>query len=170
MSRRAAHDVLAGIRQMMSTRHWACYDITDSPEANWRAYLAYHPQGQEIVGPGVYRFEVRRLAAWDPNMQDRRVDFVVRRVDGTDVRLHPGSQKDTVPIFGVLTDWLQEEKTPPPAPAPAASRGLINRDHHGWHCMAQSDVLGRVQMQRWLRQRLDMWEARVLATYTYLNP
>ena len=81
------------------------YDMSAGAK-NWRAYLAYHTSARQIIGNGVYRFEVRTLGAWDAIMQSRRVDFVVRRVDGTDVRMHPGSVKrhgaDLWPVGGLV--------------------------------------------------------------------
>ena len=70
------------------------YDTTGAqPGADWRVYLAFHPVARQIIGDDVYRFEVGSLGAWDANVEQRCVDFVVRRVDGTDVRLHHGSVK-----------------------------------------------------------------------------
>jgi len=94
-------------------------------------------------------------------MPARRVDFVVRRVDGTDVRMHPGKVRDTVPIFGKLTDWLLDERAPLP-PAPAVSRDLIHHDRPGFHCHASGSIISRPHIKQWLNERMATWEARTL--------
>ena len=97
-------------------------------------------------------------------MQSNRVDFVARRVDGTDVRLHPGSFRDTVPIFGQLADWLPSERVAPLPPAPAVSRGLIHRDPTGFHGLASGDTISRAHIKQWLNERMEKWEASALAS------
>jgi len=120
------------------------YDTTGAqPGADWRVYLAFHPVARQIIGDDVYRFEVGSLGAWDANMEQRCVDFVVRRAGGTDVRLHHGSVKGTVSIFGQLADWLSDARAAPLPPAPAVSRGLIHRDRDGFHGLASGVKISR---------------------------
>ena len=146
--------------------HTGLYEYDMSAGAkNWRAYLAHHMYSRLIIGDGVWRFEIRTLGACYATMPARRVDFVVRRVDGTDVRMHPGSEKDTVPIFGRLTDWLQDERAAPLPPAPAVSRGLIHRDRVGFHCLASGDIISRTHIKQWLNERMETWEASTLVLF-----
>ena len=164
VSRRQAHAWLAELREQLQHHGQSVWDLSDSAKVNWHCYLAYHPSGRQIIGDGIFLFEVRTLGGWDANMQANRVDFVARRVDGTDVRLRPGSVKDTVPIYGHLADWLSEERTAPAPPAPAVSRGLIHRDRMGYHGLASGDKISRAQIKQWLNERMEPWEASVHAS------
>jgi hypothetical protein len=123
--------------------------------------LANHHLARQIIGDGIYRFEVRALDAWGATMKSNRVDFVARRVDGTDVRLHPGMVKDKVLIFGQLADWLPSERVAPLPPAPAVSRGLIHRDPTGFHGLASGDTISRAHIKQWLKERMGSWQASV---------
>ena len=81
------------------------------------ATLAQHRDGASIVGPGVAQFEFRFLnAEWDSNTREARADFVVRRINGTDVRLHPSRTRDAQLIVGRLEQWLRPDATHPAAP------------------------------------------------------
>ena len=62
---------------------------------HWRAYIAKHKQSEEIVGPGVVSLKAERIPnSFDPNrFGAKRVDFFVHRIDGTAVRLHPGTTR-----------------------------------------------------------------------------
>ena len=164
VSRRQAHAWLAELREQLQHHGQFVWDLSNSAKYNWRCYLAYHPSGRQIIGDGIFLFEVRTLGGWDANMQANRVDFVARRVDGTDVRLHHGSVKDTVPIYGHLADWLSEERTAPAPPALAVSGGLIHRDRMGYHGLASGGTISRAQIKQWLNERMEQWEASVLAS------
>ena len=69
----------------------------------WRQYLASHSQGNEIVGPGVVAITAGRIAGTsDPNRYGReRLDFFVRRMDGSAYQLHPGTKRaqDAKPVY-----------------------------------------------------------------------
>ena len=70
---------------------------------DWEAFLDEHSQSDRIRGPGVVSFCVESIyKTQDPNRRGKpRVDFVVRRVDGSAVRLHPGLKRagDAKPVF-----------------------------------------------------------------------
>lgn len=125
----AAHAMLAAFRQEATGDRLPdrkvgvtveALDLTDGQRFDWQAYLAGHPEGREIVGGGVTKFELRFLAAIDPNHQQRRLDFIVHRVDlwQPHVRLHPHtksikrttgvSSKEAIPVYGNLADWTGE--------------------------------------------------------------
>ena len=120
-------------------------DLSDGSVFNWRGYVAYHHQAREIIGPGIARFEFRFVNAWDPNCQQKRGDFVVRRVDNTDVRLHPGCNGETTPVYGHVGLWTEG---PAPSNADAATAASFaamqgqRRDQQGFHNISQADVLG----------------------------
>jgi hypothetical protein len=90
-----AHDWLKHLRQVM--RQVTHYDMSHDPRYNWRGYLANRPRwegpnSQEfVIGPGVQSFCFRWLPKIDPNTGDNRADFIVERVDGLSIRLHPQS-------------------------------------------------------------------------------
>ena len=61
----------------------------------WRAYIACHPRSSEIIGSGVTHAKAEFInGTKDPNRGgQRRLDFIVRRSDGTLCRLHPGGRR-----------------------------------------------------------------------------
>ena len=83
-------------------------------EEGWRNYLACHPYAREIIGEGVVGFDARFLNALEPNRDklnlpgnfgQHRFDFVVHRVDGTCVRLHPSGRREAKPVVGDVDQW-----------------------------------------------------------------
>ena len=70
---------------------------------DWRAYLAAHDQGEELVRPGIVRAVIDRFEPIpDPNRRGlARRDFILHRADGTAYRVHPGSnpRNDAKPVF-----------------------------------------------------------------------
>jgi hypothetical protein len=52
----------------------------------WRCYLACRKREEQVAGPGVAELLFRFLDVWDGNTQENWAGFVVRRVDGMDVR------------------------------------------------------------------------------------
>ena len=91
-------------------------DLTDRRRFDWHAYLAGHPNGREVVGGGVTKFELRYTddaASWSR----RRVCFVAHRVDPQypRARLQPHtrqssrrgmSRTEALPVYyGNMADW-----------------------------------------------------------------
>ena len=89
-------------------------DLTDRARFDWFGYLSQHPDCVEIVGQGITKFELRFREALDFDTCQRRLDFVVHRVDTKyqHVRLHPHAQsrvcngglmpQEELPVFGNL--------------------------------------------------------------------
>ena len=112
-------------------------DLTN--EEGWRNYLACHPHAREIIGEGVAGFDARFLNALEPNRDklnlpgnfgQHRFDFVVHRVDGTAVRLHPSEKFDGKVIIGSLAAWEFGARAPTPGQASTPSlTGAIDRTH-----------------------------------------
>lgn len=91
-------------------------DLTDGAEIDWQGYVSNRKTDEQLVeaiGPGIWRFELRFLASRDKNTNQFRCDFVALRMDGTAVRFHPGSKWDTIPIIGVLEQWVIAAGPPP---------------------------------------------------------
>jgi hypothetical protein len=69
----------------------------------WKAYLAFHPKGEMVVGPGITRAIVDQFQdVKDANRGGRpRTDFIFYRVDGSAYRVHPGTQpkNDAAPVY-----------------------------------------------------------------------
>mgnify|MGYP003319480354 CR=1 FL=1 len=65
------------------------HDVKDSQEFNWKVWVSQRPDVQDIVGRGIYRFAFVWLDSTDTNLKERRGDFLVSRIDGIDIRLHP---------------------------------------------------------------------------------
>ena len=81
----------------------------------WPQYVATHPDAADLVGPGIVEFGAAAVAGTrDPNRGGwPRVDFVIHRVDGSYVRIHPGRtpKNDAIPRYF------------PPADGPAVAPG-----------------------------------------------
>ena len=108
---------------------------------------------RQIIGDGVYRFGVRSLGAWDANMEQRREDFVLRRVDGSDVRLHPGSVQSSA-------SWrIGCQMHGPFASSPCRVTGL--GDRQGFHGLASGDTISRTHSKQCFNERMEAWEASV---------
>ena len=98
-----------------------------------------------IIGMGVICFEARYLDALEPNRRkmnlpgpgghdgllgQRRFDFVVHRVDGTCVRLHPSGRREAKPVVGDVDDWMIGARARIPNEASLPSlRGPVCRTH-----------------------------------------
>jgi hypothetical protein len=108
------------------------WDLTDERYFKWKTYLACRPQGETFVGDGVKQFPFKFFPEQDHNTCEFRADFVVRRVKDDDVRLHPGSGKDSRPIYGKVEQWMKGRVTcapgrPLPWGAPMAPRPMDMR-------------------------------------------
>ncbi len=111
MGQKKAHDCLNECRARFEEEdgdNWDPSDVFD-----WRAYLAGHQNCDDLIGDGVCDFLFCYLRAPDANTGQSRSDFVVRRVSGGDVRLHPQQQKnrvtglrEAIPVHGDLMAWL----------------------------------------------------------------
>ena len=136
--RRKAHQLLHRLRQDCATNDTMMVDLADEP--GWRNYLANHPQAREIIGAGVVGFEGRFVDALEPNRGtlnlpgvygQHRFDFVVRRVDGTAMRLHPSEKQDGKPVCGRLEDWEIGTRAPTPGQASATILGGASASRMG---------------------------------------
>ncbi len=135
-------------------------DLTDCWDFDWKAYIAQHKDCDDIIGEGVVGFEFRFINVVDPNRRQYRGDFVVRRKDGTAVRLHPGCAGETIPIVGPLSQWLigtgpiTDQDDPD---ARAAMQGM-GRDAWSFQNISQSDICGRDLAVRFIKMHVDKWK------------
>ena len=144
-NRRQARSWFAELQVFLTAHGLSQFDITTQDWANWRRYLAFHPRAREIIGHGVHRFEVRSSGAFDANTQQHRVDFVVRRVDGTVVcLLHPD------------ITWLPEAPASPSPPRASPAPALGRDNGEG---LAGGGRVSRAQVMQWVAERLEAWEA-----------
>ncbi len=143
-------------------------DVSEETDA-WRSYLAWRPDAEALIGSGVWRFEFRFLDAMDSNTRDYRADFIIRRTDGTDVRLHPGAI-DAVPVYGQLAQWQASTSAWPGllhGAAPAPTRGswaarVAKVDDGGnqrYDRVSQADVYGRQAAKRFLDEQAAQGES-----------
>ena len=76
--------------------------IEVSDELPWREYIASHASYDSLIGTGVEDFFLQFRMKSDPNRGGRsRLDFVIKRCDGSHVFLHPGTNRnnDARPIL-----------------------------------------------------------------------
>ena len=131
--RKEAHRWLAHLRQVCARAQLESIDMTDGlPDGvpvfdhaprlvfDWKHYLCSLPHAWTLVGDGVTRFEGRFINCPEPNAEKLqlpepyrglRFDFVVHRVDGTCVRLHPSQGAEAQPVIGHLEPWLVQAGT-----------------------------------------------------------
>jgi len=142
---------LLGLREMIRHHDWPSYNMTDT-HADWRAFLAQHRFGREIVGPGVLSFEVHSLNVIPPN--GRRFVFLVRRVDGTDAWIRTAT--DTAVGVGRIENWL-------PCRNLAASQGRpLYRLEPAAMLADPSPNVGRDEILEFLHEQQHEWKASVL--------
>lgn len=147
------------VRAMMKHHDWEGYNMMHT-SADWRAWLARHPRGREIVGPGVRGFEVRYLNSRRPP-HPCRYEFLVRRVDGTDACVHPRRSDDSV-IIGRVEDWLPDQ-------ASAAPRGLhLHHPNCGDLLRDPGDDIGIVEILFFLDAQWANPRARIVNLLTIL--
>lgn len=109
-------------------------DITGDESWDWRGYVCNRvPDAlHQVVGQGVQRVELRFLNTIDRNMNQNRVDFVLFRIDGSGVRLHPSHTRDAHPVIANNPAvWFLENGDLPneevgPRWVPDAPRGLLD--------------------------------------------
>ena len=128
-----AHRFLTKLRDLhRETQNDVClHDLTDSPEFNWKVWVSQRPDAADIVGRGIYRFAFVWLDAKDSNLLERRGDFLVSRIDGIDIRLHPQRKanretglKEAFPVWGSWAEqWCPEISPALQHEALAASQG-----------------------------------------------
>ena len=134
---------LSELREACATNGDELVSLVDVDKP-WRGYLAAHAHAYVIIGMGVIRFEARFLDALEPNRRmhlpgpggahggpdgllgKRRFDFVVHRVDGTCVRLHPSGRREAKPVVGDVDHWKIWAESPIPDEASLPSlRGPV---------------------------------------------
>ena len=128
VGRRGAHAFLAKWRAATGAANptGTIADLTDGSEFDWLSYVGQHPDREVIFSAGlrVEGFYIRKMQwLFDTNMHEPRVDFVVRRSDGSAVRLHPSSNQEAKIVIHVeAPDTAQKCEThwhddaPPLAP------------------------------------------------------
>ena len=82
--------------------------IEVSDELPWREYIASHASYDSLIGTGVEDFFLQFRKKSDPNRGGKsRLDFVIKRCDGSHVLLHPGTKRnnDAQPIVLVPGDF-----------------------------------------------------------------
>jgi len=146
--RKEAHRWLAHLRQYCAHKGWEVIDITDglpdgvpvfdhapTPVFDWKRYVCSLPHALTLVGDGVTRFEGRFLNSPEPNARKLllpepygglRFDFVMHRVDGTCVRLHPSHNSEAQPVTGQLEPWLVQTRAPTPGFQPPDDRTSVH--------------------------------------------
>ena len=70
----------------------------------WREYIAFHKECDRFVGPGIEHFYLYFMPEVDPQSVRNgqlRLNYVIERLDGAAVLLHPGGKprNDAKPIL-----------------------------------------------------------------------
>lgn len=131
-------------------------------EFDWRSMVASHPEGKNIIGPGVVWFGFLWCGATDPNIRkpsssaadgpalhEQRGDYVLQRTDGKWFRLHPGSASWGVPVSADHVEpWTMDYK-PEPAAQSSLQRPSTARQLH-YEGLAMSDITSRREALDWL--------------------
>ena len=144
VTRQQAHRYLDKCRKGCAHQPVEGTDLSFERDFDWRRYLCQHPMAQEIIGSGVWKFECRFLNGWEPNAAklmlpppfgQHRFDFVVHRIDGKAVRMHPSAKADAKVIVGDFESWRWGgARASTPGAAQSVKQGLT------------FDTLGRVDV------------------------
>jgi len=126
---------------------------------DWKRYLSYHPQSQELIGTGVIKFEGRFLNSWDHNMHQPRFDFIVHRTDGTAARLHPSRNGPGHIVTGALNDWLCDSQ-PRPLLMERNAGATEHNAEQPFRALHQVDTISRRQASVFLEQQQDAWQSK----------
>ena len=140
------------------------HDLTDSSEFRWRAWVSQRPDAETIVGPGIFRFAFVWVAATDNNLHEKRGDFVLSRVDGVDIRLHPQQRKnratgmkEATPVWGSLDQWLPQHTAQFRHEALAASQGQALQPPQAYRGLSQADAISGRAARQFLEQEMATW-------------
>ncbi len=165
VSMKAAHKALTAFRDMYRDTQddEVMHDLTWVWAFDWRAWIAGRSDEANIIGPGIWAFCFVWVEAEDKNLHEKRGDFLVRRIDGTDVRLHPSGSKskssglhEAHPIFGEWSMWTTEvggRAAQHEALAPTQGPGVWYEGH------SPTDAVSRTDAMAFLQSRLDQWYA-----------
>ena len=167
----AAHRELTRLRDQFRDTDTIEVDLTEE-EFHWRGWIAGHPLAEELIGPGVRAFSFIRLTTGDSNLNEARADFLLRRVDGWDVRLHPQTtrhrvtgRKEALPVWGHYSDqWHADTHHPTRNQALASSRGQSSTGptagpSAAYVGMSQADTIGTREACRFLNRKVEEWTA-----------
>ena len=176
VAKKRAHAHLSDMRREMDASGEDARRIDDDELV--LNYVRSRPDAQSLVGCGIHAVWARFLFSSDPNTRlphvpgrqfagletlagsGARFDWVLERVDGSAVRIHPSSNSHGAPVFGRLEQWLPPSDA---SSAPAATRGedvMRGGQQGGFLDRHQVDVLGRADAQKFLEASLRTWEAR----------
>jgi len=147
---------------------------------NWRSldndeiirnYVCSRNDAEDLIGAGICAIWAVFLFSTDPNTRlphvpgrrfgwnAARFDWILERVDGSAVRIHPGRGIHGTPVYGNLWHWppLQDGYS-----APAATRGeaVKGSGKGGFTGIHQVDVLGRQDARKFLTACLETWAAQ----------
>ena len=179
-----AHDLLTWMRdtngQTIQTRDY--HNLTNYYAFDWKAWIANRPDAEQIVGEGVWAFVFVWTRHSDSNRHEARGDFMVRRTDSSDVRLHPQQRKnnhtglhEAIPVWGKWEFWKrsgtaaeQHEAYPGPAAPPSlldlttgASTSSWSQDRTlAYHGISQADKVGKRAAAQYLDRILTAWMER----------
>jgi hypothetical protein len=79
------NDNIYGIKERCHDLNFVTPDVFD-----WRGWLAHRMVDTKLViGTGVAAIGLGFFPEYDANMRQERIDFIIKRTDGTFVRLHP---------------------------------------------------------------------------------
>ena len=160
MSKKKAHQHLKELRAQMAADGRITEesrDLSDGQIVDWQAYVTSRPDHDEIIGPGIWKFECRFLEARDPNWKQlpapNRFDFIAHRVDGSAVRLHPEAVRHGAATRGNLSDWaLRAADDNGPS---LDSRAQVWLQEQRAPAVARNDTVGAFTAQVWLQEHVS---------------
>lgn len=165
----AAHRELTRLRDLTRGTDTVRMDLTNidvGEPFDWRGWVANRDDAAQLVGPGVWAFWFVRLTTRDSNLDEPRADFLLRRVDGQDVRLHPQTtvhkvtrRKEANPVWG---NW--EAQWHPSTPLSAQNDALASTrgqsSHSAFVGMSRADAVGAREACAYLDRKLQEWTER----------
>jgi len=150
--RKLAHKWLHDLREKLAQEETEVIDLTDNKEYDWKKYVCSHHMAHMLVGTGIARFSGRFLNSIEPNWQKlalpgkfgkNRWDFIIERIDGSAVRLHPSANREAFPVEGSLAEWVYGTRASTPG----------KRTPDMYHHMSQAQAISAAQALALLRTR-----------------
>ena len=180
VSHKKAHDWLNLLRGEVDPNAQDALDMSHDARFDWQCYVAFRPDAGDVIGEGITKFEFRYLHVSDSNTHQRRSDFVVHRVDGTCVRLHPSSSgkpnavtniREAVPIYGRLEDWVPQAFVASQGPRQGEddawgqhehvhmANARLPPGHPGYQHVSRADLYCRREARAFLTRKHEEWAA-----------
>ena len=119
VSMKRAHKFLTECRDRHRETQNTVYlhDLTNNDDFDWKKWVSQRRDALEVVGEGITTFNFVWCNSKDSNLNERRGDFMVTRIDNIDIRFHPQKKanseghQEAIPVKGSWANQWNPETT-----------------------------------------------------------